>query len=140
MIHQINITVEDDKDSVDGCSNINVENLPQITNGYVQNITFTTLDKIPQNERNPIFIETLKKLARGGSLTIRFLNPENICHKIQFGTFSGEQFAALATNIRSSWTNSDFLSLIYSIPGFDVIKNMQDDVYSIAVIEKTNEK
>lgn len=140
MIHQINITVEDEKDSVDGCSNINIENLPQITNGFVKNITFTTLDKIPQNERNPIFIETLKKLSRGGSLTIRFLNPENICHKIQFGTFSGEQFAALATNIRSSWTNSDFLSLIYSIPGFDVIKNMQDDVYSIAVIEKTNER
>lgn len=140
MIHQINITIDDQEDSVDGCSNINVSNLNQITNGYVQNINFTTLDKLPQEDRNPIFIEALKKLTRGGTLTIRFLNPENICHKIKFGTFTGEHFSKLVLGLKSCWTNTDFLAFIHSIQGFEVMKNMQDDVYSIAVIQKINEK
>jgi len=140
MIHQINITIDDKEDSVDGCSNINVSNLNQITNGYVQNINFITLDKLPQEDRNPIFIEALKKLTRGGTLTVRFLNPENICHKIKFGTFNGEHFAKLVLGLKSCWTNTDFLSFIHAVSGFEVVKNMQDDVYSIAVIQKINEK
>jgi hypothetical protein len=137
MIHQLNIVVNPETDVLDGYSNLEIDNIPQVTNGFVNAIIFTTIDKVIQQNRDGIFIELLKKLTRGGSLTVRFLNPESICQKIKNGTCSGSSFASMVNNIKSSWMEIEFLSLISSIQGVSLIKHIHEDVYSIAVIEKS---
>lgn len=137
MIHQINIVVNPETDALDGYSNLEIDNIPQVTNGFVNAIVFTTIDKVVQQQRDAIFIELLKKLTRGGSLTVRFLNPETICHKIKNGSCSGSVFASMVDSLKSSWMETEFLSLISSIPGIELIKHIHEDVHSIAVIEKS---
>jgi hypothetical protein len=137
MIHQINIVVNPETDALDGYSNLEIDNIPQVTNGFVNAIVFTTIDKVVQKNRDAIFIELLKKLTRGGSLTVRFLNPESICHKIKNGSCSGLAFASMVDSLKSSWMETEFLSLVSSIPGFELIKHIHEDVHSIAVIEKS---
>ena len=137
MIHQLNIVVNPETDALDGYSNLEIDNVPQVTNGFVNAIIFTTIDKVSQDKRDTIFIELLKKLNRGGSLTVRFLNPESICHKIKNGSCPGSAFASMVDSLKSSWMETEFLSLMSSIPGFELIKHIHEDVYSIAVIEKS---
>lgn len=137
MIHQLNIVVNPETDVLEGYSNLEIDNVPQVTNGFVNAIIFTTIDKVVQQKRDKTFIELLKKLTRGGSLTVRFLNPESICHKIKTGTCSGNSFASMVNGLQSSWMETEFLSLVSSLQGFELIKHIHEDVYSIAVIEKS---
>jgi hypothetical protein len=137
MINQINIVVDKEKDIVTGYSNIGIENIFQITNGYVNNIVFTTIDKVDQENRNKIFMELCKKLNHGGSITVKFLNPDALAHKIKNGSLSSEGFSSLVNDLRSSWMESDFLGFVSGLNGFNLLKHIHEDVYSIAVIEKS---
>lgn len=136
MIPQINIIVDSDKDEIKGYNNVNITDLEQITNGYVNNIICTCIDKVEQNDRDQIFTALLKKLSHGGSLTIKFLNPYSISNKIKSGSMDGNDFAKSVHNIKSSWTEPDFLSITASLPGYRLIKFHNEDLYSIAVVEK----
>jgi hypothetical protein len=137
MINQVNIIVDKETDVVTGYSNIGVENIPQITNSYVNNIVFTTIDKIDQDNRDRVFMDLCNKLSRGGSMTVKFLNPEALAHKIKNGNVSGDTFSSLVHNLKSSWMETDFLGLMSSLRGFVLSKHVHEDVYSIAVIEKS---
>lgn len=137
MIHQLNIVVNPETDVLDGYSNIEIDNIPQITNGFVNAIVFTTIDKVVQQKRDEVFVDLLKKLTRGGSLSLRFLNPESICSKIKNGSCTGSSFASMVDSLKSSWMETEFLSLISSIPGIELIKHIHEDIYSIVVIEKS---
>jgi hypothetical protein len=135
MIPQINIVVNNENE-IKGFNNVNIKDLEQITNGYVNNIVFTCIDEIEQDQRDRIFVSLLKKLSHGGSLTIKFLNPYAIAHKIKSGSMDGSGFASSIKNIKSSWTEPDFLSIAASGQGYRLIKFHNEDLYSIAVIEK----
>jgi hypothetical protein len=137
MISQINIIVDKEKDVVAGYSNIGIENISQITNGYVNNIIFTTIDKVDQENRDKVFMELCKKLSHGGSMTVKFLNPDSLAHKIKNGSMSGSTFSSLVNNLKSSWMETDFLGLISSFNGFGLLKHVHEDIYSIVVIEKS---
>lgn len=136
MIQQINIVVDSEKDEIKGYNNVNVANLEQITNGYVNNIICTCIDRISQDQRDQTFVSLLRKLSHGGSLTVKFLNPYAICHKIKTGSMDGSDFAKSVNNIKSSWTEPDFLSITASVQGYRLVKFHNEDLYSIAVIEK----
>jgi hypothetical protein len=137
MINQINIVVDKEKDVVEGYSNVGIENIFQITNGYVNNIVFTTIDKVDQEHRDKVLVELCKKLTHGGSMTVRFLNPDALAHKIKSGSVSGSTFSSLVHNLKSSWMETDFLGLISGLNGFNLSKHIHEDVYSIVVIEKS---
>jgi len=137
MINQINIVVDKEKDVVTGYSNIAIENITQITNGYVNNIIFTTIDKVEQENRDKILLELCKKLSHGGSMTVKFLNPDALAHKIKNGNVSGGTFSSLVQNVKSSWMETDLLTLISGLNGFNLLKHVHEDVYSIVVIEKS---
>jgi hypothetical protein len=137
MINQINVVVDKEKDTVIGYSNISTENIFQVTNGYVNNIVFTTIDKVDQDNRNKIFMELCKKLNHGGSITVKFLNPESLAHKIKNGSLSSESFSSLINGLKSSWMETDFLGFVSGLNGFNLLKHVHEDVYSIAVIEKS---
>jgi hypothetical protein len=137
MINQINIVVDKEKDVVAGYSNVGIENIFQITNGYVNNIVFTTIDKVDQENRDKVLVELCKKLTHGGSMTVRFLNPDALAHKIKNGGVSGSTFSSLVHNLKSSWMETDFLGLISGLNGFGLSKHIHEDVYSIVVIEKS---
>jgi hypothetical protein len=137
MISQINIVVDKEKDIVAGYSNIGIENISQITNGYVNNIVFTTIDKVDQENRDKVFMELCKKLSHGGSMTVKFLNPDSLAHKIKNGSMSGSTFSSLVNNVKSSWMETDFLGLMSSFNGFNLLKHVHEDIYSIVVIEKS---
>lgn len=135
MIQQMNIVV-DDSDSVNGYNNIDIKQLSQVTNSYVNSIVCNCSDKIPSNIRNNIFTELLKKLSHGGQLTIRFLNPILVCNKIKNGLVDGMGFAEMVHGIKSSWTETDLLAILSQLNGYQLIKLYSEDIHSIAVIEK----
>ena len=137
MINQMNIVIDKETDTVTGYSNVGLENISQITNGYVNNIVFTNIDKLEQDNRDKVFMELCNKLSRGGSMTVKFLNPEALSHKIKNGNVSGNTFSSLVHNLKSSWMETDFLGLISSLRGFVLSKHIREDVYSIVVIEKS---
>jgi hypothetical protein len=114
MIPQVNIITNIDE-AVQGYNNIDLEKLPQLTNGYVNTIICNCADKISKNTRNSLFMEMLKKLGPGGQLTIRFLNPILVCNKIKNGLVDGMGFADMVDGIKSSWTEPDFLAIISQI-------------------------
>jgi hypothetical protein len=135
MIPQVNIITNIDE-AVQGYNNIDLEKLPQLTNGYVNTIICNCADKISKNTRNSLFMEMLKKLGPGGQLTIRFLNPILVCNKIKNGLVDGMGFADMVDGIKSSWTEPDFLAIISQIQGYQLIKLYSEDIHSVAVIEK----
>lgn len=136
MIGQVNITVDDSKDTVAGYSNINVDQLPSVTNGYIQSIIFTTLDKLDNDSRTKKFVESLKKLTHGGQLTVRFLNLALLASRIESNYIDGPKFAELIKGLNSFWTESDFLGMISSINDYKVTKIVNEDLNIVAVIEK----
>jgi hypothetical protein len=136
MISQVNITVDDSKDTVPGYNNINIDQLSSVTNGYIQSIIFTTIDKLDNNNRSKKFVESLKKLAHGGQLTVRFLNLALLASRIESNYIDGLKFAELIRGLNSFWTESDFLGIISSINEYKLTKIVNEDLYIIAVIEK----
>jgi len=135
MIQQMNIIASVD-DSVTGYHNVDLEKLPQITNGYVNTIICNCADRISKGTRNSLFMEMLKKLSPGGQITIRFLNPVLVCNKIKNGFVDGMGFAGMVDGLKSSWTETDFLALISQTNGYQLIKLYSEDIHSVAVIEK----
>jgi hypothetical protein len=135
MIQQVNIIVSMD-DNVAGYNNVDLEKLPQITNGYVNSIICNCTDKISKNTRNSLFMEMLKKLSPGGQITVRFLSPSLVCNKIKNGFVDGMGFAEMVDGLKSSWTETDFMTLISQLNGYQLIKLYSEDVHSVAVIEK----
>lgn len=136
MIGQVNIVVDPSTDSVTGYNNISIEQLPSITNGYIESIIFTTIDKLHPKDRNNSFIECLKKLAPGAQLTVKFLNLVLLASRIKSSYIDGEQFAELIKNTKSFWTESDFMTIISSINDYKLIKLINEDLNLVAVIEK----
>ena len=137
MINRINIVVDEQTDMIDGHSNVSIENVKQITNGYVNNIVFNTIDKIDQQDRDPVFVELLKKLTHGGSITLKFLNPESVAKRIKNSSITGAGFTSCIKDVKSVWMETEFLGLMSSISGFNLIKNIHEDIYSIVVIVKS---
>jgi hypothetical protein len=137
MINRINIVVDEQTDMMDGHSNISIDNIRQITNGYVNNIVFNTIDKIDQKNRDSVFIELLKKLTHGGSITLKFINPESVAKRIRSSSLTGAGFTSCIKDIKSVWMQPEFLGLLSSISGFNLIKNIHEDIYSIVVISKS---
>lgn len=136
MIHQINIVVDQNTDSVDGYNNISIENLPGLTNGYVESIIFTTIDKLDSKSRQEYFVECLKKLCHGGSLTVKFLNLNQIATKLKNSHMNGKEFANLIRGVNSCWTERDFLEFISNINGFGLIKMFYENANIVAVLQK----
>lgn len=136
MKSQVNIVVDASVDSVNGYENIDVDQLFSITNGYVESIVFTTLDKLSNTNRTKVFIESLKKLSPGGQLTIKFLNLITLASKIKTNHIDGPKFTDIIHTFNSFWTESDFLSIISSLNDYKLIKIINEDINIIAVIEK----
>jgi hypothetical protein len=136
MIKQINLVVDETVDSVEGYNNVDVRQLSSITNGYVESIIFTTIDKLDNNNRSTIFIESLKKLSHGGQLTVRFLNLILLSSRLKDNYIDGPKLANLIKGCQSFWTESDFLGVISAISGYKLIKIVNEDTNIIAVIEK----
>jgi hypothetical protein len=136
MIAQINIVVDGKEDIVQGYNNVPVGDVSSITNGYVQNITLTTLDKIEANNRTPVFIECLKKLTIGGQITVKFLNLMLLASRIKSNYIDGNKFSEIIYGSKSFWTESDFMEIMAGIRDYKIIKIISEDLNTIAVIEK----
>jgi hypothetical protein len=136
MINQINIVVDKNSDILESYNNVSIEDIQKITNGYVNNMVFTCIDKIPQKIRNDVFENVLKKLSHGGTLTLKYVNPHNIAHRIKNNTLQAEQFSSIAHNIVSCWMEPDFLSLLSNYDGYKISKHYYDDIFCVSVIEK----
>ncbi len=136
MLNRINIVVEEPADNMDGHINIKIEDIDKVTNGYVNNILFNSIDKIDQKNRNITFITLLKKLTRGGSITMKFINPESIGKRIKSAGLSSEMFMSYVNNLKSVWMETEFLELISNMTDCSLIKHIHDDINSIVVISK----
>ena len=136
MLNRINIIVEEPVDNMDGHINIKIEDIDKITNGYVNNILFNSIDKIDQKNRNIIFVTLLKKLTRGGSITTKFINPESVGKRIKSAGLSSEMFMSYVANLKSVWMETEFLELISTMTDCSLIKHIHDDINSIVVITK----
>jgi hypothetical protein len=136
MIGQINIVVDNEQDIVQGYNNVPVGDVSSITNGYVQTIVLTTLDKMEANNRTPVFIECLKKLTIGGQLTVKFLNLALLASRIKSNYINGNKFSEIIYGSKSFWTESDFMEIMAGIRDYKLIKIISEDLNTIAVIEK----
>jgi hypothetical protein len=136
MIGQVNITIDQSTDEIAGYNNINYKQLSSITNGYVESIIFTTIDKLDPKDRNGILVECLKKLTPGAQLTVRFLNLVLLANRVKASYIDGDKFADIIKNLNSFWTESDFMGLISSMSDFKLIKLVNEDLNLVAVIEK----
>lgn len=136
MINQINIVVDKNTDTVEGYNNLGISDIEKITNGYVNNIIFTSIDKIPQNLRDSTFQSVLRKLSHGGTLTLKYLNPHQVAHRIKNNTLSAEQFSNIVNKISSCWMEPDFLSLVSNYEGYKISKHYYDDIFCVSIIEK----
>jgi hypothetical protein len=136
MIGQVNITIDQSTDEIAGYNNINYKQLSSITNGYVESIIFTTIDKLDPKDRNGVLFECLKKLTPGAQLTVKFLNLVLLANRVKASYIDGDKFAGIIKNLNSFWTESDFMGLISSMSDFKLIKLVNEDLNLVAVIEK----
>jgi phospholipid N-methyltransferase len=135
MINSLNIVIND-SDFIEGSNNIKIQDINQITNGFVNNIVCYSLDSVSSESRNALFVELFKKLSPGGSLTVRFLNTFLLAKKIKNSNINGETFSRVVGNIRSAWMEGDLSGVLSSIENCQLNKLYSEDIYSIAVIEK----
>jgi hypothetical protein len=135
MIDSLNIVINDN-DFIQGSNNIKVQDINQITNGFVKNIVCLSIDEVASESRNMFFVELIKKLSPGGSLTIKYLNTFLLAKKIKNSNINGETFAKVVSNVKSAWMEGDLFSILSSIENCQLIKLYSEDIYSISVIEK----
>lgn len=136
MINQVNIVISPEQ-AIDGYNNVLVENVPAITNGYVQNIICNILDQLSFDHRNQIFVESLKKLSFGGSLLLKFVNLSLLPNKIISGDITGQKFSEILPGLQSCWSENEFTQIMSQIKGYNISKMYHDMIYTVVTIQRT---
>lgn len=136
MINQANIII-DPKQALEGYNNILVTDIGNVTNGYVQSLICNVLDQLPFEQRNQVFVETLKKLCDRGVLTTKFMNISLLPNKINSGDITGQKLSEILIAIQSCWSENEFSTIMSQMKGYSITKLFHDMIYTVVTIQKT---
>lgn len=135
MINEINV-ISAAEQEVSGYNNILVQNIPEITNGYVKSIICNCLDTLSFNDRNILFLELLNKLCINGVMSIKFVSLSLLPNKIISGDLTGQKISEILPTMNSCWSHNDFSELMISSKGYVISKLFNDYIYTVASIQK----
>jgi len=136
MIANLNIVKHIDDTCPKGLNNIDVENLNNITNNYVNHIDCLCLDNFTFDKRNNLFVTIINKLCLGGTVSIKFINLSLLASKIEKLEITGEKFSGIFQHILSAWSEPEFLDIINQMK-LKTNNIYFDQIHTISTLEKT---
>ena len=137
MISEINI-ITDNRHEVKGYNNILYSDIENITNGFVSNIIFTTIDFLEYETKFKTLTSALKKIAYGGSLVLKFMNPVLLASQIKNGTIDSEKLSKIVADMKSMGFVEEISSIVSQHPDLKINKLYNDNIYTIMHIEKND--
>lgn len=135
MTNKINLIIQD-TDKIDGYENIYINDFQQKTNGSVDEIICTILDKLEYSARLNLLGAIVKKLSFEGTCTIKILNAFSILKHSLEGKINSKSLSDIINNSKSLLFESDMMDLFNQIQYIDVIKVYNVDKYLVMNISK----
>lgn len=135
MNRNIAIVTENQK-SIDGYQNILINDIDNITNGYINDILCECLDLVDIQDRTPLLKKILTKIAFEGSATFKFINATVLSNRIIKNEIDSEKISHIVKSAQSLWTDSQISQIFGSIPNTTIEKNYIEHIYSIISIRK----
>lgn len=135
MIGSINLVVNDNEKNP-GLNNMTIQDLQDITNGYVKHIDFIYLDMLNLSDRYNVLKLILQKLSIQGTTTLKFINLDLLGLKINKGEVVSEKLSEILPSINSIWSDAD-IENIMAASNIIINNHYYDNIYSIITIIKT---
>lgn len=135
MNRNINIVLEDSK-KIEGYENINIQDINNVINGYVNNIICECLDNIDFLQRLDVVKAIIGKLAFGGMATFKFVNATMFANRIIKNEIDVKKISDTIAEIRSLWTESMILEIFSSLPNLKIDKNYIENVHTVITVTK----
>lgn len=130
--------VVDSSDNHKDYDNVNLNDLNNVINGYLKNITCSCLDKVPIQSRDVVFTEVVSKLAFEGEAIFKMINGTLLANRIQKNEINCEKLSESIVNAKSMWTEYKIQSMIHELPSVKIKKMYTENIYSVIVLTKTN--
>lgn len=136
MSRNINIVL-DDSNKLEGYENVNIQDMNNIINGYVNNIICECLDKIDFVQRIDAVRAIVGKLSFGGTATFKFINATMFANRIIKNEIDVQKMSDIIIGTRSLWTESMILEVFSSLPNLKIDKNYIEHVYTVITVTKS---
>lgn len=135
MNQQLNI-VNNNKQEIAGYQNINVNELNNIVNGYIDQIVCDCLDELSFDSRNIVTREIINKLSFDGTATFRFINATVLSNRILKNELDSQKLSSFIPNVQSLWTEYYIIEMFNSIPNIYIEKYYIENIYTVISINK----
>jgi hypothetical protein len=135
MNRNINIVLEN-SDKLEGYENVNIQDMNNIINGYVNNIVCECLDNIEFMQRLDAVKAIIGKLAFGGTATFKFINATMFANRIIKNETDVQKISDIISGKRSLWTESMILEVFSSLPNLKIDKNYIEHVHTVITVTK----
>lgn len=113
-----------------------IDNIPQIINGYINNILCECLDQVEAKDKLGILYSIVSKIAFEGSATFKFINGSVLAARILKNEIDSDKLSHVIKDTTSIWTESKIIEVFTSIPNIVISKNYIDNIYTVISINK----
>lgn len=134
-MNKINVTIAGNE-TLDGYYNMELDQVPKITNGTCDEIICSVLDKLSYSDRVEAIVLLCRKLSDKGFLTLKFINGSKICKDCSKGNMNSEFLSNLIKNANSLFLESDIVELISQIEAISLHKTFNDNISTTVVLQK----
>lgn len=132
---KINI-VNTESDILEGYSNLNIDEVKNITNGTCSEIVCTVLDKLDFNSRMEMINILCKKIANLSFITFKFFNATKLCKDLIKGNINSAFLSKIVAENESLFIESDMIEIITQISNIGIHKIYNDNQYTVIVLQK----
>lgn len=136
MINTLNLVENIDGSNPTGLNNIDLSQLSNITNNFVQHIDCTCLDEYEFNKRKEAIATIYQKLSIGGSTTLKFINLDLLGNQIEKLELTGIKFSEMLPKIKSVWSEFEAMEVLGQL-SLDITEMHYTYIYTIIKLEKT---
>jgi hypothetical protein len=135
MNRQVNFITNNTKE-IHGYNNININDLPNIINGSINNIVCECLDDTPFENRGKIVTDIINKLAFEGKATFLMINGTVLANRILKNEIDSSKLSSVVSEVRSIWTDYYITEIFNNIAHITIEKYYIENIYTVISISK----
>lgn len=135
MNRQVNFITNNTKE-INGYNNINVNDLPNIINGSINNIVCECLDDTIFDTRSKIIVEIINKLAFEGKATFLMINGTVLANRILKNEIDSNKLSSVLSEVKSIWTDYYITEIFNNMAHIAIEKYYIENIYTVIGITK----
>lgn len=135
MNRQVNFITNNTKE-INGYNNINVNDLPNIINGSINNIVCECLDDIPFETRGKIVVDIINKLAFEGKATFLMINGTVLANRVLKNEIDSNKLSSVVSEVKSIWTDYYITEVFNNMAHITIEKYYIENIYTAISITK----